>query len=146
VSSHLNNRNVHVALTHDPILIQPYRELIADLDVGAHAWFEGVTRRLTGARETTRLKYEAFEPMAIAQLTKIGEETLQEFTLARLVIIHRLGEVPVGEVSLLVGCSAPHRASVFLAMPKIVDRLKQEVPIWKQEHFADGTTDWVHPS
>jgi molybdopterin synthase catalytic subunit len=145
VSNPYSQQKVHIELTHEAIVIDRYRQWIVDPDVGAHAWFEGVTRRLTGVRETLRLKYEAFESMAVTELNKIASETAQEFMLARLVIVHRLGEVPVGEVSLLVGCSSPHRAAVFLAMPKILDRLKQEVPIWKQEHFVDGTTDWVHP-
>ncbi len=139
------NIPIHVELTQSPITIDSLRHLIADPDVGAHAWFEGVTRRMTAGRETVRLSYEAFEPMAVTELAHIGDEVAAEFALAAVVIVHRLGVVPVGEASLVVGCSSPHRAAVFAALPKIVDRLKSDVPIWKQEHFADGSTQWVHP-
>ena len=139
-----------VELTHSPIDVNRYREPISDPDVGAHAWFEGVTRRLTHVAQTTQetheLSYEAFEPMAIAELQRIGDETIAEFELTALVIVHRLGTVPIGEASLLVGCSSAHRAAVFAALPKVVDRLKADVPIWKKELFVDGSTQWVHPT
>ena len=134
-----------VELTHTPLRIDWFRQHIADPDVGAHAWFEGVTRRTTAGKETVQLSYEAFEPMAIAELRRIGAEVAAELKLTGLVIVHRLGVVPVGEASLIVGCSSAHRAAVFLAIPRIVDRLKTDVPIWKREHFADGSTEWVHP-
>ena len=137
---------MHVELTQSRITIDSLRDCVADRDVGAHAWFEGVTRRMTAGRETVRLSYQAFEPMAAAELRRIGDEIAVEFGLTAVVIVHRLGVVPVGEASLVVGCSSSHRASVFLALPKIVDRLKADVPIWKQEYFSDGATEWVHPT
>jgi molybdopterin synthase catalytic subunit len=139
-----------IELTHSRIEVHRFREHISDPDVGAHAWFEGVTRRLTQVAETTQqtqeLSYEAFEPMAIAELQRIGDETIAEFELSALVIVHRLGTVPIGEASLLVGCSSAHRAAVFAALPKVVNRLKADVPIWKKELFVDGSTQWVHPT
>lgn len=143
---HPSSSNVVIELTSDVIRLSDFRHCIADADVGAHGWFEGVTRRLTGDRETLKLSYDAFVPMAVSELRKIAEQTMHEFDLTAVVIVHRLGEVPIGEASLLVGCSSPHRAAVFQALPKIVNRLKQDVPIWKKEYFADGTIDWVHPS
>jgi molybdopterin synthase catalytic subunit len=137
---------VFVELTKSPITVRQLRDRIADRDVGAHAWFEGVTRRMTDGRETTTLSYEAFDAMAIAELEKIRRETIAQFQLTALVIAHRLGVVPIGEASLIVGCSSPHRAAVFLALANVVDRLKTDVPIWKKEHFADGSTQWVHPT
>lgn len=135
-----------VELTKSPITVNQLRDRIADHDVGAHAWFEGVTRRMTDGRETATLSYEAFEAMAITELEKIRRETMAEFQLTALVIAHRLGVVPVGEASLIVGCSSPHRAAVFAALAKVVDRLKTDVPIWKKEHFTDGQVQWVHPT
>lgn len=139
-----------IELTHSRIEVHRFREHVSDPDVGAHAWFEGVTRRLTQVAETTQqtqeLSYEAFEPMAIAELQRIGDETIAEYELKALVIVHRLGTVPIGEASLLVGCSSAHRAAVFAALPKVVDRLKADVPIWKKELFVDGSTQWVHPT
>lgn len=137
---------LHIELVSSPIAIHSFRDRIADPDVGAHAWFEGVTRRMTGGRETVRLSYEAFEPMAIAELRRLGQVAAQQFRLTALVLVHRLGVVPIGEASLIVGCSSPHRAAVFSALPTIVNALKTDVPIWKQEHYADGTAHWVHPT
>jgi len=137
---------LHIELTHSPIASDTLRVRIADPDVGAHAWFEGVTRRMTAGRQTVHLSYEAFEPMAVAELQRIGEAALAEFCLHHLVIVHRLGSVPVGEASLIVGCSAAHRINVFAALSAIVDQLKADVPIWKKEHFADGSREWVHPT
>jgi molybdopterin synthase catalytic subunit len=61
-------------------------------------------------------------------------------------IVHRLGEVPVGQVSVVVGCSSAHRVATFQALPWIMDELKRDVPIWKRELYTDGTTEWVHPT
>ena len=135
-----------IELTQSPIAVDSCRHRLTDPDVGAHAWFEGVTRRMTGGRETRLLSYQAFEPMAIRELQRIGNAAVSEFGLRALVLVHRVGVVPIGEASLIVGCSAPHRAAVFAALPWVVDRLKADVPIWKQEQFADGTKKWVHPT
>lgn len=137
---------VTIGITLDRISIETFRKTIEDLDVGAHAWFEGVTRRMTGNQETVSLSYDGFAPMALREMQRIGDNVVTEFALTKLVIVHRLGAVPIGEASLIVGCSSPHRAAVFLALANVVDRLKTDVPIWKQEHFADGSTQWVHPT
>jgi len=137
---------VLVAIVDEAIDIASYRHLIEDPDVGAHAWFEGVTRRMTGDLQTTQLSYEAFRPMAITQMNSIGEETLRQFGLYKVVIVHRLGVVAIGEASLIVGCSAAHRKTIFEALAIIVDRLKADVPIWKKETFVDGEEQWVHPT
>jgi molybdopterin synthase catalytic subunit len=136
---------IHCEITPLPIAIESLRACIADADVGAHAWFEGVTRRTTNGRETIELSYEAFEPMASAEMRKLGLAIAKEFGLTALVIVHRLGIVPVGEASLIVGCSSAHRLAVFESLRKVVDQLKHQVPIWKKEHFADGSSEWVHP-
>jgi len=136
---------LHIEITHSPITIESYRDHIVNADVGAHAWFEGVTRRKTNERETIELSYEAFEPMASAEMRRLGEAIIAEFGLTALVIVHRIGIVPVGEASLIVGCSSAHRLPVFQSIKKAVDQLKSDVPIWKKEHFADGTSEWVHP-
>ncbi len=141
----LPNMRLHINITSSSISIESLRNYIVDPDVGAHGWFEGVTRRTTDGRETVELCYEAFEPMASMEMRQLGGEVVSEFGLTALVIVHRLGVVPVGEASLIVGCSSPHRLAVFQSLQKIVDRLKVSVPIWKKEQFADGSSQWVHP-
>ncbi|TWU23103.1 Molybdopterin synthase catalytic subunit [Novipirellula galeiformis] len=135
-----------VQLTDDAIDCVPLMAWIADPDVGAHAWFLGVTRRTTGDRVTQLLSYEAHRPMATQELRRLASEAIKRFELTKLVIVHRLGEVPVGEASVALGCSSPHRKQSFAALPWIMDQLKTDVPIWKRETFTDGSTQWMHPN
>lgn len=114
-------------------------------DAGAHGWFVGVTRRTTGERVTTHLSYEAHVPMAERELRALAEAAAERFDLLAVVIVHRLGEVPVGEASVVVGCCSGHRLATFDAVRWIMEVLKQQIPIWKRESYADGTTEWVHP-
>lgn len=132
-------------LVDQPIDLAALAPTISDADVGAHGWFLGVTRRTTGDRVTERLCYEAHRSMAAAELQRLAARACAQFELAAAVIVHRLGEVAVGQASVVVGCSSGHRPQVFAALPWIMDQLKRDVPIWKQETYADGTTEWVHP-
>lgn len=136
---------IRVELVDHEITLQPLRDFIVDADTGAHAWFEGVTRRMTGPLQTTLLSYEAFAPMAMRQLNALAEEAAARFSLTAIAITHRLGEVPVGEASIVIGCSAAHRVGPLAALPWLMDRIKADVVIWKREHFADGQTQWIHP-
>jgi molybdopterin synthase catalytic subunit len=142
----MNRQRSHVELVDQPIDLESLRELIADPDVGAHGWFLGVTRRTTDDRVTDRLSYEAHRPMAIRELETLADSAIARFSLCRLVLVHRLGEVPVGEASVVVGCSSGHRPQVFEALAWVMDTLKREIPIWKRETYTDGTTEWVHPT
>ena len=121
--------------------------LLADLhdaQTGAVVIFSGVVRDRNEGRVVTRLEYEAYEPMALAQLATLGTELKTEFGLTAVRIHHRLGEVPLGESALLAATAAPHRKAAIAAMDALVDRLKREVPIWKKEYFAGGEI-WVGP-
>ena len=140
------NDRIYIELVEAPIDQESLREKVADPDVGAHGWFVGVTRRTTGQRVTNTLSYEAHPPMAIRELEKLAGAAIEQFSLCRIVIVHRLGEVPVGEASVLVGCSSGHRPQTFQALAWVMDTLKREVPIWKRETYVDGTTEWVHPT
>jgi molybdopterin synthase catalytic subunit len=136
---------IRVELVDHEISLQPLRDFIVDADTGAHAWFEGVTRRMTGSLQTILLSYEAFVPMATRQLNALAEEAAARFSLTAIAITHRLGEVPVGEASIVIGCSAAHRVGPLAALPWLMDRIKADVVVWKREHFADGQTQWIHP-
>lgn len=136
---------IWVELVDHAIALRPLRDFIIDPDTGAHAWFEGVTRRMTGSLQTTLLSYEAFVPMATRQLEALAEEAAARFSLTAIAITHRLGEVPVGEASIVIGCSAAHRVGPLAALPWLMDRIKADVVVWKREHFADGQTEWIHP-
>lgn len=140
---------IFVDVVDRPIEIADFAEKLADPDVGAHGWFAGVTRRTTVTENrvatTTTLYYEAQLKMAIAELTRIATLAASEHSLCGVVIVHRIGEVPIGQASVLVGCCSAHRRNTFAALPWVMDELKRSVPIWKKEIFVDGTTEWVHP-
>lgn len=109
---------------------------------GAVIFFEGVVRNNTKGRETTRLDYQCYEPMALRLIEQLGKEIAAQFELGRIAIVHRLGLLEVGETSVLIATSAPHRRQAFHGALEAIDRLKKEVPIWKKEFFADGEV-WV---
>ncbi|MCO8124303.1 molybdenum cofactor biosynthesis protein MoaE [Stieleria sp. TO1_6] len=141
---------IQIELVDSPIHLADWESSLHDVDTGAHAWFAGVTRRTTadgsgGVQITQTLHYEAHRPMAIDQLQQLAQQARRQHSLTGVVIVHRLGEVSLGQASVLVGCSSPHRIDVFAALPWIMDRLKADVPIWKRETFADDSTQWVHP-
>lgn len=142
----MDNANTWIELVDSPIDVDSLRNKIDHPDVGAHGWFVGVTRRTTGDRLTESLSYQAHRPMAMRELEKLAFAAIERFSLCRLVIVHRLGEVPVGQASIVVGCSSGHRPQTFEALAWIMDTLKREIPIWKRETYADGTTEWVHPN
>jgi molybdopterin synthase catalytic subunit len=106
---------------------------------GAVATFDGVVRDHSGARRTLYLEYEAYEPMALAKMREIGAEIRRRFAIHRLVMVHRLGRMEIGETSVFIVASAAHRAPAFDACRFAIDTLKRIVPIWKKEYFADGS-------
>lgn len=106
---------------------------------GALVTFDGIARRWTGKRETVRLEYEAFEPMARAKLLEIAAQVRERFEASGVVLVHRLGAVETGETSVFAAVSAPHRAAAFDACRFAIDTLKRTVPIWKKEFLAGGT-------
>lgn len=142
--------NSEIQIVESNIQMGDWSDRLSDHDTGAHAWFAGVTRRTTAADDgaiqiTKSLFYEAHHTMAMSELSKIADEAIERYSLKKVVVVHRIGEVPLGEASVLVGCSSAHRKDSFAALPWIMDRLKQDVPIWKRETFHDDSTEWVHP-
>jgi molybdopterin synthase catalytic subunit len=112
-------------------------------DCGAIAQFLGTTRDHHDGRRVTRLAYEAYERMAVPVLEIIEREAVRRFGVASCRIVHRLGEVPIGESSVAVTVAAAHRGPAFDACRWAMDELKRSAPIWKQEHFEDGEPRWV---
>ncbi len=112
---------------------------------GAVLLFLGTTRQHTAGRETVELHYDAYEAMATSELHSLEEEARRRWELVDCHIVHRLGRVPLGGASVAIVTSSAHRKEAFEAGQWLIDTLKERVPIWKQEHWADGTTEWVHP-
>jgi len=105
---------------------------------GAIVTFDGFVRNESHGRRTLYLEYEAYEPMALAKMRNIGIQVHQKFSIHRIAIAHRLGRLEIGETSVFIAVSAPHRASAFDACRFAIDNLKRTVPIWKKEYFDDG--------
>ena len=117
------------------------RQLLRGED-GAVVDFEGVVRNNTKGRTTKFLDYECYEPMAVKMMAEIGREILVSHAIGRIAMVHRLGRLQIGEASVVVVVTAPHRKPAFEAALEGINRLKRVVPIWKKEHFADGEV-WV---
>lgn len=118
---------------------------VKDPDSGACVLFVGTTRRLTGEKETVTLNYEAYREMAMEQMTELAEAAASKWPIKHCSIVHRLGQVDIGESSIAVAVGSPHRVDAFAAASWLMDEIKAVVPIWKQEHWTDGSTEWVHP-
>lgn len=117
------------------------RQLLQGVD-GAFVNFEGVVRNNTKGRPTRFLEYECYEEMAIRMMARIGDEIAAEHAISRIVLVHRLGRMEIGETSVAIIACAPHRRPAFDAALEGINRLKKLVPIWKKEYFADGEV-WV---
>ena len=109
---------------------------------GAVATFTGVVRGSNQGRTVRFLEYEAYEPLAVRALERIGEEARDLWASARLGIIHRVGRIEIGEASIIIVAASPHRRDAFAACRYAIERVKQIVPIWKHEHF-DGGEVWL---
>src|SRR5262249_35639829 len=114
-------------------------------DCGGGVVFLGTVRDLTDGRVTATLDYEAYPGMAEKKMAEIESETRSRWPVGDMMMVHRLGHLGVGEVSGAGAVSGPHRAQAFEACRYAIDRLKEIVPIWKKENWADGGSEWVHP-
>jgi molybdopterin synthase catalytic subunit len=134
-----------VRLTHEPIDYAALTESVRRPGCGGVVLFLGTVRDLTGEEMTEALDYEAYPAMAERKLAEIEREARARWPVGGMAVVHRLGRCGVGEVSVAVAISCPHRAEAFEACRYTIDRLKQIVPIWKKENRPDGSSDWVHP-
>jgi molybdopterin synthase catalytic subunit len=113
---------------------------------GGVCLFVGVVRDHNAGRATTGIEYEAYGPMAEEEIERLIVSLADRWPQVRLEIRHRVGRLSVGEASVAVLATAPHRAEAFAACREAIDRLKTTVPIWKKEFYRDGTSDWVDPT
>lgn len=131
-----------VELTRDPIRIDPVLAWIAAPDAGAVCFFLGRVRDHNEGHAVTRIQYEAYETMALEQMGQVEREIRDQFPVTGVALVHRLGLLAIGEASVLVAVSGGHREETFGACRLGIDRIKQLVPIWKQEFTPEGTS-WV---
>lgn len=126
-----------VALTHDVLNAEQLRRSVGDPSAGAIVVFEGVTR------DVRLLRFEAYEPMALRLLQAHAERAITQFGLAAVAVAHRLGDVPLGEASIVIAVAAGHRPEAFDGCRFLIDAIKKDVPIWKQE-ITDAGASWGH--
>ena len=134
-----------IELTTEPIDYNQLTESVRDHAAGAVTLFLGTVREFTRGVQTSWLEYEAYPDMARASMAELEAEAFQKFTVTKIAISHRTGTMALGEISVAIAVSSPHRDQAFEAGRWLIDTLKERVPIWKKEHFADGREEWQHP-
>lgn len=131
-----------VALSADPIDPAAVERAVTGPEQGAILVFSGVARNRNQGKGVTGLYYEAYAPMALAELGRIVAEVAARWPAARVAVVHRTGHVAIGEPSVVIAVGAPHRAEAYEASRYTIDELKARVPVWKRETYADGT-EWI---
>jgi molybdopterin synthase catalytic subunit/molybdopterin converting factor small subunit len=129
-------------LTTEPIDVGEVARRVVPRRCGATVTLDGYAREWTKGRRTLHLVYEAYAPMALAEMRRLGEEAHRRFRIAHVGIVHRTGRTEIGETSVVISVSAPHRRAAFEACEWAIRELKRTVPIWKKEFFEDGEV-WV---
>jgi molybdopterin synthase catalytic subunit len=129
-------------ITEKPIDLNDVARRVVLPECGATISLDGYVRKWTKGRESLYLIYEAYEPMAIKEMEKLGVAVRENFDVSSVGIVHRIGRLEIGETSVVVSVSAPHRKSAFAACEWLITELKRSVPIWKKEFYADGEI-WI---
>jgi molybdopterin synthase catalytic subunit len=134
----------HFSMTFAPLSLEEVYGLADDPANGAIVVMSGMVRNQTEGKPVVALEYQAYEPMALRVFQQIAAEIRQQWSdVQRVVIHHRTGRLAIGEISVLVAVGCPHRSEAFAACQYAIDTLKHNAPIWKKEHWADGSTSWV---
>ncbi len=134
-----------IEITDAPIDFALLTERVRSHQAGAVCLFLGTVRERTGDRRTRALEYEAYREMACTKMTELENEARARWPIIEMAIIHRVGRLDLGEISVAIAVSCPHRGQAFEACEWLIDALKEVVPIWKKEMWADGSEEWVHP-
>src|SRR5688572_28377734 len=129
-------------LTTNPIDISSVARRVVPPECGATVTLDGYVRQFTRGRETLHLVYEAYEPMALKEMEKLIARAREQFEISSVGIVHRTGQLEIGETSVVISVAAPHRKAAFAACEWLIRELKRTVPIWKKEVYADGEV-WV---
>ena len=129
-------------LTRDLLDVGAIARRVVPETCGAIVTLDGFVRQFTKERETLHLEYEGYEPMALREMEKLTVQAHEQFEIANVGIIHRLGKLEIGETSVVISVAAPHRRAAFEACEWLIKELKRVVPIWKKEVYADGET-WI---
>jgi len=129
-------------LREQPLSVDEVRAAVSDPAAGGTALFLGTVRDHDAGRPVTGLSYTA-HPSAEAELRRVAEKVAASHGALAMAALHRVGDLRVGDLAVIVGASCPHRAEAFAACRAMIDELKRSVPIWKRQQFADGDSEWV---
>ncbi|UGQ14379.1 molybdenum cofactor biosynthesis protein MoaE [Yinghuangia sp. ASG 101] len=125
-----------------PLSLDEVHAAVGDSAAGGIDLFVGTVRDHDGGKGVTALEYSA-HPSAVDELRRIAEKVAADFPVAALAAVHRVGRLGIGDIAVIVAVACPHRGEAFDACRRLIDTLKHEVPIWKHQHFADGSSEWV---
>lgn len=128
----------------EPIVEQELKAGLLDKRAGAIATFEGLIRNHNDGRSVLKLEYEAYEALAVKEAERILQECRQLYPIINVTCVHRVGILQIGDMAVWVGVSAAHRAEAFEACRFVIDQVKLRLPIWKKEHYTDGSAEWVN--
>ncbi len=141
----MNPPRTTIRITSERIDHAAVTDSVRSNQAGAVCSFLGTVREMTGDRQTVALEYEAYPSMAEKTLRELADRAISRWPIENLAIVHRVGPLGLGEISVVVAVGCPHRSESFDACRWLIDTLKEVVPIWKKEAWADGTEEWVHP-
>jgi molybdopterin synthase catalytic subunit len=146
VSRAVPNATPRAAITDAPLDAARLLAEVARSANGATVAFVGTVREVNDGRPVTGIDYSAYRAMAERELAAIVREAAERFGTPDVVAEHRLGTLGLGEASVVVAAAHPHRAPAFDACRHVIEEIKRRVPVWKREHYADGTREWVDPT
>ena len=137
---------ISIKITSEKLNLEECYNFVRDISCGGISAFIGTVRNDTQGKEVTQLDFSTYKPMAIKEMEKIAEITLEKFDIKKIAIHHAQGLLKIGDIPVIITASAKHRKAAFNACMFAIDTLKETVPIWKKEHFSDGEV-WVnaHP-
>jgi len=137
---------IHASIQQSPIDPAAVVEQVGHDEDGAVLLFVGVVRDHADGRAVTGMRYEAFEEMAVDVLETIAQEAAGHLGTDRVAVVHRVGDLSIGDASVAIAVSSPHRADAYDASRYVIEEIKKRLPIWKKEHYVEGDDAWVEGS
>ncbi|OGI08432.1 MAG: hypothetical protein A3I68_05775 [Candidatus Melainabacteria bacterium RIFCSPLOWO2_02_FULL_35_15] len=132
-----------IEITENKIQVEKLYSELYNIACGAVVTFEGRVRNHNDLKQVIKLEYECYYPMAMKVLEEIKNQALKKWNIKKLIAVHRIGEIPIGEIAVWIGIASVHRKESFEACQFVINEIKHKVPIWKRETYFDGFVKWV---
>lgn len=139
----IKEEHIYISIESNPLNVREIVSYIQSKSSGAEVLFIGKVRNHSKGQSIIRLDYSAYEPMALSEMKKIVTSALDQFEVEKIAAVHRVGELEIGELAVVIAVTAPHRHAAFEANQFIIDEIKKTVPIWKKEYTEEGEV-WVN--